>query len=489
MKSGPAVVKAKPAPIDPLVQIIEAGGRTARARVLGVLQTENQPWQTRVDYGISLRGASPFAGHAAWAPAPERPDPVALLKSGNKGRVSRLVSLRMARMAASPFAFLRGAATVMAWDLARTPSTGVNVVIAGDAHIDNFGLFGTPQGDVVIDINDFDEVAVGPWEWDIKRLTASIDVAGRVFGFDRKSRRKAVVACVAGYRWNLDRLRGMPILDLWRQHTLANRLAEKGENLDQASRKALRRAIKDAKASDNIAALAKLTERDGDGRRRFKTTPPMLTPVTGVERERVLKALRAYLHTLSPERQYMLRRYHLTDVAHQVIGVGSVGMRVYLALMMGAGDFDPLFLQIKEAGVPGHGPHVPALPEAYRHEGRRVVFGQRLLQAAGDPLLGWTEIDGRPYYVRQMRNRKGSIPLGAMAAKPFNVFVWAYGALLARAHARSGDAAVISGYCGDKGDFDEALADWAEAYGDQTETDHAALVAAIKSGRVKAAAG
>ena len=488
MSSKITAALRKPSAADPLVEIIEAGGvRPSHLSSKDVLRTEPAPWQDRLALGAGLRDGAPFAAHGAWAPAPDRPDPVATLTAGNIGRVRALVPLRMARMAATPFAFLRGAASVMAWDLAHGPSTGVNVVIGGDSHVGNFGLFATPQGDVVIDLNDFDEVTVGPWEWDLKRLTASVNVAARANGFGRKPRRKAVTECVEGYRWNLERMRGMPIIDLWRQHTLADRLGDKGEQLDRASRKALRKAVDAAKSSDNQAALAKLTVLDGDGRRRLKTIAPDLTPVTGAERDVVLKGLASYLHTLSPERQYMVRRYHFADVAQQVVGVGSVGMRVYLALLMGAGDFDPLFLQIKEAGFPAHGPHVQPLPEAYLHEGRRVVFGQRLLQAAGDPMLGWTRIAGRPYYVRQMRNRKGSIPLQNMDVTPFGFFAWAYGSLLARAHARSGDAAVISGYCGENGDFDAAMVDWAEAYGDQTLKDHAALVAAISSGRIKAA--
>lgn len=484
----PTLSPAKPAGADPLVEIIEAGGvgRTSAASP-EVLRTVNAPWRTRLKLGEALRRVAPFAAHAKWKPAKGRPDPVAILEAGNVGRVPELIPVRMGRMAASPFAFLRGSAAVMAWDLAHGPSTGVNVVIGGDAHIDNFGLFGTPQGDVVIDLNDFDEVTVGPWEWDLKRLTASINVAGRANGFGRKARRKAVIAAVDGYRWSLARLRDMPILDVWRQHTLANRLGEKGEHLDRASAKALRAAVKAAKASNNHSAMMKLAAKDADGGWRIVPAPPGITAVGGQERDQVIAGLRAYLATLAPERQYMLRRYHIDDVADQVVGVGSVGMRVYLVMLMGNGDVDPLFLQIKEAGPPAAAAHVPALPDRYNHEGRRVVFGQRLLQATGDTLLGWTEIAGRSYYVRQMRNRKGSIPLATMAIKPFSFFVWAYGGLLARAHARSGDAAVISGYCGGAGAFDEALADWAEAYGDQTYKDHAALVEAIRSGRVKAA--
>jgi uncharacterized protein (DUF2252 family) len=480
MEKTPAISAATRA------RIVEAGGAPTPADLATrSFRSRGESWRTRVDHGASLRRSAPFEGHACWTPARDRPDPLDLIEASNAGRVPDLVPMRWKRMAASPFAFMRGAACVMAWDLAHGPSTGVDLVIDGDAHIGNFGLFGTPQCTVVIDLNDFDEVTIGPWEWDLKRLTASVNVSARENEMDRATRRAAVIAAVKGYRWNLRRLESMPVLDLWAQHTLTNRLDGKDADLDKKTAKVLRKAEEKARSTNNASMLKNIAERDKNGVWRFKPTPPILTTVDDTLREQLIDGLDAYLPTLPAERQYMLRRYHVVDVARRVVGVGSVGTRCYLVLLMGNGERDPLFLQVKEATVPAHAPHLPPLSTDYRHEGRRVVFGQRLLQAAGDPLLGWTDIEGRPYYVRQMKNLKGSIDVEGLGAESFNFFAWAYGSLLARAHARSGDAAVISGYCGRSGPFDNALADWAEAYGAQTKRDHAALLKAIESGRVK----
>jgi len=468
-------------------KIVEASGAPTPGQLAArTFRTRREAWPARVDQGESLRRSSPFKAHAAWKPAADRPDPIALVEASNEGRVPELIPLRWARMAASPFAFMRGSACVMAWDLANGPSTGVDVVIDGDAHIGNFGLFGTPQCTVIMDLNDFDEVTVGPWEWDLKRLTASVNVAAKQNRMDRAERRAAVIATVKGYRWNLRRLEKMPILDLWAQHTLTNRLDGKDADLDKKTAAVLHAAEERARETNNASMLKSAAERDKNGCWRFKQQPPILTPVDDTLREQIIDGLDAYLPTLPVERQYMLRRYHAVDVARRVVGVGSVGTRAYLVLLIGNGERDPLFLQVKEATVPAHAPHLPPLSTDYRHEGRRVVFGQHLMQAAGDPLLGWTDIDGRPFYVRQMKNLKASIDVDGLSADSFNFFAWAYGSLLARAHSRSGDAAVISGYCGKSGPFDNAMADWAEAYGAQTRRDHAALLEAIRSGRVKA---
>jgi uncharacterized protein (DUF2252 family) len=471
---------------DHLLRIIEAGGALApRSLAERTLRDAGQPWKTRRGHGESLRACAPLEAHGAWIPAPGRPNPLDIIAATNVGREEELVPLRMARMAESPFAFLRGAAAVMAWDLAHGPSTGLNVVIDGDAHFNNFGLFGTAQRDVVLDLNDFDEVTVGPWEWDLKRLTASVNVAARENGLNRRERRTAVMECVSGYRWNIERLRNMPVLELWYEHILTNRLDGRAARLDAKSAAVFRKAVDKARVTDNAALLGKIAERGVDGRWRFKEEPPILTRIGADVRDAVIDGLEIYVDTLAPERQYMLRRYHVVDVAHRIVGVGSVGTRAFVALLMGNGDLDPLFLQVKEATVPAHAPYLPPLPDAYRHEGRRVVFGQRLLQAAGDPLLGWTDVGGRPFYVRQMKNLKASIATDWLSGEPFNFFSWAYGSLLARAHARSGDGAVISGYCGREATFDEVLADWAEAYAAQTREDHAALVEAIEAGDIE----
>jgi uncharacterized protein (DUF2252 family) len=443
------------------------------------LTTPGEVWQARAETGKTLREHAPREAHGHWTPAPDRPDPVALIEASNTGRVAELVPVRMKRMAASPFAFLRGAAVVMAWDLSKTLSTGLDVVIDGDCHIDNFGLFGTPQGQVILDLNDFDETTIGPWEWDVKRLCASVNLAGRDNGLSRKERRRAVKEVVDGYRWSMAQLQSLPVLDLWHKHTVPERMDHRQMKLDKKSAAIIRKSVIKAKASTNAALLASAAEQDSDGTWRIKLDPPITAAISCGQKKKIVSALHDYIETLAPVRQYMIRRYHVVDIVRRVVGVGSVGLRAFLVLLMGNGDEDGLFLQMKEAAVPAAAPYLPVLPKPYKHEGQRVVYGQRLLQAAGDPLLGWTTMEGRPYYVRQMKNFKGAIPTEWLSGQPFNFFAFGYGSLLARAHARVGDAAVISGYCGDSDVLDEAMADWAEAYGDQTETDHRALEKAL----------
>lgn len=471
-----------------LLSHIDAGQIfTPRLIIKRDITREGESWQSRVQIGHALRDEHPVEAYGTWAPAKGRPDPLKLLAASNKGRQKHLVPLRMARMAASPFAYLRGAACVMAWDLAQGPSIGLNTVIDGDAHFSNFGVFGTAQRTVTADLNDFDEATIGPWEWDLKRLTASISVLGRNNGLKRKERRRAVRRCVSGYRWNLRRLESMPVLDLWYLVTALDTGAQREVVIDKKSQALIEAALGRAKENDNIKFLGKVAERSATGKWRFKTDPPILTRVDDATRDAVLAGLNDYITTLSPERRYMLRRYHVVDVAHRIVGVGSVGTRAYLVLLMGNGDHDPLFLQVKEATAPAHAPYVAPLPEFIEHDGMRVVHGQRVLQASGDPLLGWTSIAGRPFYVRQMRNLKGGVDATLLTGQPLELLSWMRGALLARAHSRGGDGAVISGYCGDEDEFDDAMADWAEAYADQTEKDHADLVKAIRAGKVEAA--
>lgn len=445
---------------------------------ISTLTTPAEPWNARVEIGKRLRSAVPRESHGSWKPEANRPDPVALVKAGNAGREEDLIPLRMERMAASPFTFLRGAATVMAWDLAHAPSIGLNVVIDGDCHVNNFGLFGTPQDDIVLDLNDFDEAMIAPWEWDLKRLTASVDLAGRDNGFSKAERRRAVMGCVEGYRSGLNNLKGLGVLELWNRSTMPERM-QRPVKADSKSVAVVRKAVRKARESNNAMLLKSITDRHSDGRRRLRLDPPVTTAVSAALKVKITEALHDYIETLSPERQYMIRRYCIVDIVRHVVGVGSVGLRAYLILLVGNGEDDALFLQMKEAGKPAHEEHVPVMPNAYKHGGQRVVYGQRLLQAAGDPLLGWTTMEGRPYYVRQMKNMKGSIPTEWLSGEPFNFFVWGYGVLLARAHARVGDAAVIGGYCGKSPALDEAMADWAEAYGDQTVIDHAAFAASV----------
>jgi uncharacterized protein (DUF2252 family) len=436
------------------------------------LTAPGEPWEARLETGRKLRSKTPREAHGNWRPEYDRPDPIDLVMASNQGRVPELIPLRLARMAASPFAFLRGAAVVMAWDLSRTPRMGLNVVIDGDCHVDNFGLFGTPQGQVILDLNDFDETTIGPWEWDIKRLAASVNLSGRANGLSRKQRRRAALALVAGYRAAMAQLRGLPVLELWNRHTVPEQMDEGEMKLDKKSAAIITKSVERALASTNETLLQSAAALGPDGW-RIKLDPPITTAVSPSLRSRIIAALHGYIETLAPERQYMIRRYHVVDIVRRVVGVGSVGLRAYLILLIGNGPDDGLFLQMKEAAAPAAEPYLPVLPKPYKQEGQRVVYGQRLLQAAGDPLLGWTTMEKRPFYVRQMKNFKGAIPTEWLTGQPFNVFAAGYGALLARAHARVGDAAVISGYCGGSDTLDKAIADWAEAYGDQTEKDHA----------------
>lgn len=444
-----------------------------------------QPWEKRHAEGKALRKAVPREAHAEWKPSPNRPDPVATVMENNKGRQKHLIPLRMGRMASSPFAFFRGSACVMAADLATTPISGIPTVMDGDAHLNNFGMYGTPQREIVFDLNDFDEAVVGPWEWDLKRLTASVNLAGRQNGLNRRERDAAVRKAVLGYRSNIRRLQKLGVLDIWYLHAYPGR-----ENplvkVDPKSKAVFDKVLAKAQQTDNRKLLPKVADRDRHGSWSFRDDPPVLTRVDKSTKKKVIDALNRYSLTLSRERRIMLGRYWTADIAHRVVGVGSVGTRAYLALLFGNGDDDPLFLQVKEAPTAAHAPYVPAMDEEFSHNGKRVVVGQRALQASSDPMLGYTEIDGRHYYVRQMKNLKASIPIEWLTGSAFNFYAWACGAILARAHARTGEPARIAGYCGNSKALDEALAEWAEAYADQTEHDHARLVNAIRHGEVAA---
>jgi uncharacterized protein (DUF2252 family) len=421
------------------------------------LRAPGQPWSQRRLQGKALRDQTPREGHAKWKAANDRPDPLELLELSNAGREKDLVPLRMGRMAASPFAFLRGSACVMAWDLAQTPVSGIKVILDGDAHLNNFGLYGTPQRDIVFDLNDFDEATPGPWEWDLKRLTASVNVAARENGLNRAERAAAVMRCVDGYRFNLNRLQSMGILDVWYLHAYPGR-QNPLVKADAKSRAVFKKALATAATQTNQTLLAKTAVRAVNGSWKLLQSPPVLTPVSDDIREKVIDGLNAYSDSLNRERRYMLSRYHVVDVVHRVVGVGSVGTRCYLALLMGNSDEDALFLQVKEAGVAAFAPYVPRLAAEFSHQGKRIVMGQRALQASSDVMLGWTEIDKRPYYVRQMKNMKASIPVEWLTGSSFSFYAWACGAILARAHARTGDAALLAGYCGNTPVLDKALA-------------------------------
>ncbi len=441
-------------------------------------------WEQRRADGKALRLNVPLESHAEWSPSPDRPDPLKLLADNNKGRQANLIPLRMGRMAASPFAFLRGSACVMASDLSTSPITGMPVVMDGDAHLNNFGFYGTPQREIVFDLNDFDEAVIGPWEWDLKRLVASVNVAGRQNGLNAKERAAAVRRAVEGYCWNVKRLQDMGVLDVWYLHAYPGK--DTIAKPDPKSKAVIQKTMEKAMRTDNRNLLPKVADKSSDGRWTFRDDPPVLTTISAATKKKVIDALNQYSETLSRERRIMLSRYNVVDVAHRVVGVGSVGTRAYLALLFGNGDSDPLFLQVKESVQAAHAPYLPPVPAEFRHNGKRVVMGQRTLQASSDPMLGYTSIDGRDFYVRQMKNLKASIPVEWLTGASFNFYAWACGSLLGRAHSRTGDAARIAGYCGNSSVLPETLAKWAEAYGDQTEKDHAALVSAIQSGKIKA---
>ena len=443
-------------------------------------------WEERRAEGKKLRRDVPREAHAEWSPPKNRPDPVKTVVANNKGRQKDLMPLRMGRMAASPFAFLRGSACIMARDLSTTPITGIPTVMDGDAHLSNFGMYGTPQREIVFDLNDFDEATVGPWEWDLKRLAASVNVAGRSNGLNLRERAAAVKRCVEGYRFNARRLQSMGVLDIWYLHAYPGR-----ENplvkVDPKSKAVFRKTWSKALQTDNRALLPKVADRVSDGVWNFRDDPPVLTRLDKTTKQKVIDSLTPYSLTLSRERRLMLNRYHVVDVAHRVVGVGSVGTRAYLVLLFGNGDNDPLFLQVKEATTPAHAPFLPPIPDKELiHNGKRVVVGQRALQASSDPMLGYTNIAGRDFYVRQMKNLKASVPIEWLTGASFNFYAWVCGAILARAHARTSDPARIAGYCGNSSVLDQALATWAESYGNQTESDHAALVDAIQRGEVEA---
>lgn len=445
--------------------------------------------ERRHEIGKLLRKSTPRVSHADYKTAANRPDPLDLLAKSNVGRRRDLVPLRMGRMAASPFTFLRGAACVMAWDLSKTPVSGVNVVMDGDAHVNNFGFFGTAQRQLVADLNDFDEVTIGPWEWDLKRLVASVVVAGRQNGLSKAECAEAVIRCVGGYRWGITSVESMGVFDLWYlAATPGNNPMVK--NIDPKAMVIIQKAAARATQSTSATLLSNIAARDEIGNWRLKESPPVLTRVDDKTREDVIKGLQLYAKLSPADRDAMLKRYRLVDVGHRVVGVGSVGTRAYLALFIGNTDNDPLFLQIKECVAPAHAPYLPPLPKYLReHEGRRVVTGQRVLQAASDVMLGETTVGDRPFFVRQMKNMKGGVDVTGLTGEPFALYVQNCGALLARAHARGGDAAAISGYCGKSQVLDQAMATWADAYADQTERDHGSLVEAIKSGKINAITG
>ncbi|MBT2367292.1 DUF2252 domain-containing protein [Streptomyces sp. ISL-10] len=444
------------------------------------------------ELGKALRARVPRSGHDSLVLTTDRPDAVRAVEESSRGRVPELTPIRVGRMAASPFAFLRGSAGLMAHDLVGTPVTGVGAQICGDAHAANFGLYGDAHGRLVIDLNDFDETVVGPWEWDVKRLAVSLVLAGRVAGADEDVCRAAAFDAVGAYRRTMRLLAKLPALDAW------NAIADE-ELVSHTDARDLLGTLERvaAKARNNTSArfAARSTEpvtgEDGEAGRRFVDAAPVLRRVPDAEAAAVAASLGPYLSTVSEDRLPLLARYAIHDVAFRVVGTGSVGTRSYVVLLLDHRG-DPLVLQVKEARASALEPYLPAAGFPVRpvdHEGRRVVLGQKRMQVVSDILLGWTTVDGRPFQVRQFRNRKGSVDPAALAPEQVDDYGRMTGALLARAHAHSADPRLLAGYCGKSEEFDEAVASFAVAYADRTEADHAELLAAVKSGRTAAELG
>ncbi|MET9380836.1 DUF2252 domain-containing protein [Streptomyces sp. NPDC002928] len=437
----------------------------------------------RAQRGKDARKHVPRSAHGLWLPSVERPDPVAVLERQGRDRLPELLPVRYGRMARSPFAFLRGAAAVMAGDLASQPHTGLTVQLCGDAHLLNFGLYASPERALLFDLNDFDETFPGPFEWDVKRLAASVAMAARENGHTETKVRHGVLAAVAGYRTTMRRLAGRGELAVWHERIEAERLLPlvRSGRRDRRVESSLTRASR----RTSLQALGKLTETV-DGRRRIIQDPPFLESAGASDAAALRKIFSDYRSTLSEERRLLLHRYRFVDAARKVVGVGSVGTRCFIVLLAGRDDDDPLFLQIKEARESVLEEHLPSGP--YTHPGHRVVVGQRLLQAAGDIFLGWmTGPQGRAYYWRQLRDMKGSADVAGMSPAALHTYARLCGSALARGHARSGDRIAIAAYLGSADTFDRAVTDFALSYADQTAADHAALGAAVAAGVVAAA--
>jgi uncharacterized protein (DUF2252 family) len=455
----------------------------------------------RVARGKAARNEVARATHGIWEPGSNRPDPIALLEEQAETRVPELVPIRYGRMLVSPFTFYRGAALIMASDLAPSPRSGLNVQLCGDAHLSNFGLFASPERQMMFDINDFDETNPGPWEWDVKRLAASFEIAGRDRGYAPADRRAIVMSGVREYRERIRQAATMSNLDVWYAHIEITKLFDEVRSqIGKQQAKTAEANIAKARTKDSMQAFSKLTA-EVDGERRITGDPPLIVPIDqlmppGTEREATVNSLRsllrAYRRTLETDRRHLLEDFRVVDMARKVVGVGSVGTRAWILLMLGRDDQDPLFLQAKEAEASVLERFVGK--SAYPNHGQRVVAGQRLMQAASDIFLGWqrvTGIDGvvRDFYIRQLRDWKGSAVIETMQVSGMNAYARLCGAALARAHARSGDRIALASYLGKGDTFDKAIADFSVSYADQNERDYLAITQAVKSGRLTAETG
>jgi len=481
-----------------------------RTEPVAVKRVAHPSVEERLAQGKKARDLTPPSSHTGWAPATDRPDPVALLEEQNVTREPDLVPVRHGRMLVSPFTFYRGAAKIMAADLNDTPVAGLRVQLCGDAHLSNFGAFASPERRLLFDLNDFDETLPGPFEYDVKRMAASFTIAGRNNGFGKADIKAATLASVRAYREAMASFAEMGTLAIWYAHLDEDELMKGVRSAAKASKtkkdaKAAKRAEKTAEKTaakartrDSLQALSKLGEVVS-GRYRIVSQPPIVVPMRelaatyGLSAEEVERGLheqfRAYRATLRDDQRRLLERFELVDVARKVVGVGSVGTRAFIGLLQGRDQQDPLFLQVKEATSSVlEGP----LPKSrYRQHGQRVVDGQRMMQAASDIFLGWTKgVDvTRHFYWRQLRDMKGSADVEAMVPVGLSFYAGICGWTLARAHARSGDPVAIAAYLGSSDQFDRSISDFSQRYADQNELDYQAFAKAIRSGRLEALEG
>ena len=448
--------------------------------------------------GRQARKTAPRTSHGAWKPAPDRPDPIALLRAQDENRMEDLVPIRWGRMSVSPFTFYRGSAALMAADLAPLPRTGLDVQLCGDAHLANFGLYGSPERAVLFDVNDFDETLPGPFEWDLKRLAASFVLASRENGFYEDVARETALAAVRSYREHMTTYAEMRELDVWYSSVVADDLLEMlragslaggAPKSAKTQAKTAEKALAKARGRTSLQAAGKLTEVV-DGMRRIVDQPPLVVHFEALQdAERIHSLFGQYKRTLADDRRTLIDRFDIVDVARKVVGVGSVGTRCIIGLLLGRDGDDPLLLQVKEAGPSVLEPYLGR--SHYPHSGHRVVAGQRLMQAASDIFLGWMtgKPGGRHFYWRQLRDMKGSIDTAVLKPAGLESLASACGWTLARGHARSGRRIAIASYLGVSDRFDQALADFAQSYADQAEKDHATVLTAIKKGTIPAESG
>ncbi len=484
-----------------LAKVTESSGAKGPATPAGADPVAHQSVAERVARGKAARARTPRSSHAVFAPPPDRADPLEVLEQQASTRVPELVPIRYGRMLVSPFTFYRGAAMIMAGDLAPTPRSGLTVQCCGDAHLSNFGVFASPERQLVFDLNDFDETLPGPWEWDVKRLATSMLIGARNNDFAVKDQERVVLSTVESYRSAMRDFAAMGNLDVWYAHADVEGLRKEfGAELKGKQAKRTDKALAKARTRDSMSAFSKLT-RVVDGQLRIADQSPLIVPIEDLgddhSRDEIYAELRTLLReyrgTLEFDRRILAEEFQLVDMARKVVGVGSVGTRAWIALLLGRDEHDPLFLQMKEAEASVFEPFLG--PSEFANHGERVVVGQRLMQASSDILLGWLHVErgldgqARDFYVRQLRDWKGSADVDQMVPKGMDIYGRLCGWTLARAHARSGDRIAIAAYLGGGNSFDRAILEFSTAYAEQNERDYQQLTAAVRSGQVVAKTG